>query len=368
MKRKLILRMYLILIITVLAAVSGVYGILQALSYRAMMADIRERADGVREYIQAEVTVEDFTGIGAARTDAETQETLDRLKGVGNLRRLYYARADESGALVTTLGGYAPEGEAEADLRRSLRDGVMIQGSAVYQMEDSGVYTVFWPVLREDGGAAVGSVCMEFDVDAAYRNYRKTAAYSLALSGALIFLCSVVAYLSITLASEPFYKKLAYTDFLTGCENRMAFEQRLRECEELCAKGGSVTMLVFDVNDLKKVNDGRGHKAGDQYLKNTADTLARHLGKAARLYRIGGDEFAALLVSRAKEDLEKLLAAIGGETKMMIPGQRFSCAFGAASFTPGVDNTLRDVFGRADRAMYEEKKRQKGTDPAGARD
>jgi len=166
--------------------------------------------------------------------------------------------------------------------------------------------------------------------------------------------------LSMNRATEPYFKKLAYTDFLTGYENRMAFEHRLRECNEFAEQGKSVTLIIFDVNNLKTVNDFQGHEAGDTYLKNTADIIFENLRGFGSLYRIGGDEFASIIVDRSEKEIRKIMKRLGEEKRMAYKTQPFSCAAGAATFTRGVDATMRDVLGRADEAMYAEKKRQKG--------
>jgi diguanylate cyclase (GGDEF)-like protein len=202
---------------------------------------------------------------------------------------------------------------------------------------------------------------MEFDVDFLAYTSERALTYGLVMSGGLLLIISLISYLSMSRASEPYFKKLAYTDFLTGYENRMAFEQRLRECGDLANNGERVTLLICDVNNLKVINDTQGHKVGDTYIKNTADIIMQHLKNEGEqsLYRIGGDEFAGIIVGKDENSIRKMMTAIRYEIRPAIKGQPFSCACGAATFTPGVDITLRDVFKRADDAMYKEKRRQK---------
>ena len=183
--------------------------------------------------------------------------------------------------------------------------------------------------------------------------------YNSIFSGMLLILISVIAYLSMNTTSEPYYKKMAFTDMLTGHENRMAFEHRLRACGPLADHGESVTLIVFDLNTLKKINDTHGHKAGDTYLKNTADFIFENLEGRAPLYRIGGDEFASIIVGINETELEVILQNMRTEKRKVYRNYRFSCAFGAATFIVGMDKSLRDVFKRADEAMYVEKIRTK---------
>jgi len=372
MKNSLIKRMYVILIITVLAVSISVYSIAYVMTQDAKMLEIRERAIGVKDYILDNLTKADFVSIteniySDSEANHSVQEALDSLRGVGNLARLYIAWKDESGEIVTTIsvagGGratYLPTGRLEADLRRSLEEGEAVFGSGIYRTEDVGsVYTIFWPVSGDDE-LLLGVVCMEFDVNSIQEARTRAAIYSLALSGALCVLIFVIAYLSMNRATEPYFRKLAYTDFLTGYENRMAFEHRLRVCGDLAEQGRSVTLIIFDVNNLKTINDVQGHEAGDAYLKNTADLIFDNLFGYGALYRIGGDEFASIIIDRDEKEIERVMNALKMEQRMAYKTQEFSCACGAATFTKGIDNTMRDVLGRADVAMYAEKKRQKG--------
>jgi len=373
MKNSLIRKMFIILFITVLAVATGVFGIMYAISYNTMINDIRQRADGVRDYIVANITAEEIAAISgegdALESDrARVHEMLSHLKGVGNIKHLYIVRVDEHGRLFTSMNAfiegidsYFPTGQLAQDLQQSLAEQMQVAGTRIYRTDHGRVYSVFWPVMNVRY-EIIGVVGMEFDADATQDSYSRMAIYSLALSGALIVLFSIIAFLSMNKATEPFYKKLAYMDLLTGYENRMSFEQRLREAGAQVDRGKSVTLMIFDVNNLKIVNDSMGHKQGDLYLRNTADILAQRIGSAGLLYRIGGDEFSTVLVDNGKSESERILAELRADESFVVKNHRFSCASGAATYEKGVDKNLRDVFARADRAMYEDKRRQKGLD------
>jgi len=356
--------MFIILIVNVLAVAASVYGVVYFMSTNAMIDDIRERAINVTELIAAEFEARDFDTIGEDSeaeilTSEKIQNIFEEYQSLLNLNRLYIAKTDQFGNIITTTSGeksgYIPTGRFEADLRRSLDETTVIFGRGIYRADDGrGTYAVFWPFLNNDG-----AVCMEFDVDVIYQANNNAAIYSLVLSGALIFLFFIIAYLSMSKASEPFYKKLAYTDVLTGYENRMAFEHRMRECHSIADRGETVSIIVCDVNNLKTVNDVHGHEMGDKYLQVTADILFEHLPKGSPFYRIGGDEYATILIGLKEHELGNLMLTYREENRPTVKKQPFSCACGAATFTAGTDENLRDVFKRADEAMYVEKKRQK---------
>ena len=190
------------------------------------------------------------------------------------------------------------------------------------------------------------------------------ALYGVLLSVALIIITLVVVYLIISRTAVPYVKKLAYTDALTGHENRMAFEHRLRDIGNLAEQGEPVAMIIFDVNDLKTINDEKGHDKGDAYIINTVKVIDEKLGGYGPLYRIGGDEFASLIVGKDEIEIERVMEDLRTENRKVLDDHPFSCACGAAFYIKGIDWTMRDVFKRADDAMYEEKKRQKSLEKA----
>jgi len=364
MKNSLILRMYIILLATVIIIFGGVFAIDYVISRNSMIDDIRSRANGVRNFILDSLFVEDFADIGedteAGLHTSERLETIyDRLEEAVNLSRLYIANVNADGMIVSTSrDGYIPTGQLEADLRESLRYGTAVMSSGIYETSAGSLYAIFWPVM-DDEFRVIGTVGMEFDVSETAGIHRQSVLYRLALSAGLLLLISVVAYLSMSRATEPFYKKLAYTDLLSGYENRMAFEHKLRECKEMAEQGKNVTVLVFDVNNLKTINDTEGHEAGDKYLKNTADIIHENLNGLGPLYRIGGDEYTVVFADKKESEINAVLDSLRNEKRMAYKKQPFSCAFGAATYDKLEDETLKDTFKRADEAMYTHKKQLK---------
>jgi diguanylate cyclase (GGDEF)-like protein len=90
--------------------------------------------------------------------------------------------------------------------------------------------------------------------------------------------------------------EMAITDPLTGLRNHRAFQEDIgRELQRVSRAGAPVALAIIDVDDLKTVNDSKGHQAGDERLQALADAI-RATGRAAdAAYRVGGDEFAVIL-------------------------------------------------------------------------
>lgn len=149
---------------------------------------------------------------------------------------------------------------------------------------------------------------------------------------------------------------LAYVDALTEVPNRMAYMEKLHELERARDLLVSTVVMVFDLNNFKAINDTWGHGCGDEVLKKAASLLVRTFdGEKDFVYRIGGDEFAAISVGtntqQILEKLEKLKGIQNGE----IP---YSISSGYSFVNTAEDNAMEQAFSRADEMMYTAKRGQ----------
>lgn len=148
----------------------------------------------------------------------------------------------------------------------------------------------------------------------------------------------------------------ALLDGLTGLGNHRAFQDELaRQLEGASRDGTPLALLLVDVDDLKKVNDGQGHVAGDDLLVAVGRIAARILRRTDRAFRVGGDEFAVLLPN---SDLETALSvgrrilssALGGGDPTH-PTQPFSMSIGVTAL-PSPTTEARLLYRDADAALY----------------
>ncbi|MBQ7660928.1 MAG: GGDEF domain-containing protein [Clostridia bacterium] len=148
----------------------------------------------------------------------------------------------------------------------------------------------------------------------------------------------------------------AETDALTGLGNRTAYNIF---CKKLFTAGGKVTLFVFDVNDLRVMNNTHGHEDGDKLLKISADCIARTFGEgdAKNCFRIGGDEFAAFLCGRDAHEAEAYIKAFSAEIKR--EGVKVAVGYYCAEDVTKV--SLHQIFEEADKMMYLDKERLKTT-------
>lgn len=164
--------------------------------------------------------------------------------------------------------------------------------------------------------------------------------YKFLLTGAMMVSCALYY---IVLYIET-YKR----DPLTGLMNRKCFyldSQRIR--------GKSAALISIDLNGLKSINDSRGHSAGDKALQTLGSAMLVKSGKKFRVYRVGGDEFAAV----GKGQTADAAAAYIDDMRSFLTENGIMAAFGCAMLSPG--DSFDDICNYADSLMYEDKKKYK---------
>jgi len=141
----------------------------------------------------------------------------------------------------------------------------------------------------------------------------------------------------------------ALTDALTGVGNRRALETAATAALASADRADHVvSVVVVDLDGLKAINDTRGHAAGDQAIAGLTDALRRTLRDSDQLFRIGGDEFVALLPMAPVETVTELMRRAAGDAP--------SFSWGVAT-APDDGDRLEDLLESADRRLYETRRR-----------
>ena len=164
---------------------------------------------------------------------------------------------------------------------------------------------------------------------------------------------------------------LATTDELTGVCNRRGFEALARHALGVCRRRNQpATLVYFDLNDFKTINDELGHAAGDAVLKRFAVGLRQALRESDIVGRLGGDEFVALLIDTSPQDtlapLQRLRSLANQDVDGGAARIRFSAGMVGYDGQSAVD--VADLLAEADRAMYAEKRAMKQADGTGRPD
>ncbi|MFH9861629.1 diguanylate cyclase domain-containing protein [Streptomyces sp. NPDC017202] len=153
-------------------------------------------------------------------------------------------------------------------------------------------------------------------------------------------------------------RRLAFTDSLTGLANRRAVDVRLEEAvERHRTHGDVVSLVVCDLNGLKRVNDTCGHAVGDRLLERFGSVLSLcgamlPGGLAARL---GGDEFCLLAVGPAADEVVKVADELCRRAAELELGEGVACGVASTGDPIGPVRSARRLFRLADAAQYRAK-------------
>lgn len=166
-------------------------------------------------------------------------------------------------------------------------------------------------------------------------------------------------------SNQDLLQRMSLTDPLTGLANRRHFDKRLREELARCERYSQPLALMFvDVDDLKSINDRKGHEAGDNALRAVSRTLVRCSRATDLAARIGGDEFAVLAPSVTMAEAaiiaERIRSTLTAEASWVaadLPG--FALSMGIADTRSVTELHPDRIYAAADRALLQAKQEGK---------
>ena len=188
------------------------------------------------------------------------------------------------------------------------------------------------------------------------------AIFGVGLTLYFFLLLGIIMHKMIRLVEEEqyitTYKEMAFKDMLTGLKNRQSFERFFDNIEDMNVEDKSVTLFMFDLNYLKVVNDKYGHQAGDKLLVGLGKCLDKTFTGTGEAYRLGGDEFSAIVVGHADEIIsivERLKSNIEEYNKNNEHHLSTAIGYSTGKYRSGdVDFYVR-LFREADDMMYANK-------------
>jgi diguanylate cyclase (GGDEF)-like protein len=149
---------------------------------------------------------------------------------------------------------------------------------------------------------------------------------------------------------------LSFTDPLTGLFNRRYFSERMNaDLSRARRSGGSICVLCIDMDHLKRINDGLGHRAGDAALVAVAGTISKNLRLTDVVARFGGDEFVVLLPETSVEEASFLSERIVREVSRLSRASsgQIEVSIGVSALNATTDP--KDMLEAADEALYQAK-------------
>lgn len=150
---------------------------------------------------------------------------------------------------------------------------------------------------------------------------------------------------------------LATSDDLTGLTNRRGFDAIAAHTIAMCRRVAEpATLLYFDLDDFKDVNDRMGHAAGDRVLRSFARQLQATFRDSDVVARVGGDEFCVLLTSATTEDVARPLSLLEGRLKTREGEPLVDFSVGVAPYDPARHGSVQALVEEADGKMYEQKR------------
>ncbi|NND75454.1 MAG: sensor domain-containing diguanylate cyclase [Ilumatobacter sp.] len=197
--------------------------------------------------------------------------------------------------------------------------------------------------IASPGGPLIGTLCI---IDSEPRKLLRADA-------------QVLRDLADLVEREVLFTGLALTDALTGLANRRAFTAAADRLVPLAARRYEpVSVLCFDVDGLKCVNDEYGHDVGDELLRRAARAISRSVRSSDLIARVGGDEFYAVLYgaseNAASEVVAKIYDAVAADNARRPADPALSISIGSACAATG--ESTENVIRRADASMYRMKR------------
>lgn len=340
-------------------------------TYNDMLYTLKERSDNIYSVVENEFNPLTFEEIDN-REDVDRElylkdkQLLEYIKDSTGVMYLYTATKTKDGKFIYVLDGLSSE---SSDFRYP---GDLIEKETIPELEHAyenkivypedikstswgKIFVSYYPIHKDN--EVIGVIGIEFDAQHQYDTFRSLRIMTPIIGGVFALVAIIFAVYLFRRISNPFYRDFANTDYLTGIQNRNAFELYMRnlQAKEIYHHFGFISI---DLNNLKMINDTLGHQAGDKYIRNCADLLKKFESEEYILYRIGGDEFAFIVINTNLQKITDLRKNIIKSVNLynLSTEMKISIAVGEAVFEAKIDEDLSDTLKRADQDMYDNKK------------
>lgn len=332
-----------------------------------MIYSLKERSNTIYHYVENYLDKDTFNHNFSLDMKNDTykqiKQKLEDVKNATNVLYLYTAKMTDEGEYIYLVDGLPTaspdfrypgdkiEKEIIPELKAALKNKIILPDQ-IKETTWGPIFVSYYPI--HDEGKVVGVLGIEFDSSHQFEAFKQIRIITPLIAIMASLIATIIAVLSFRRISNPRFKDMANTDYLTNLHNRNAFEI---DFENLSTHKHNTGIIITDLNDLKKINDTYGHRTGDEYIKKVAKILEKHVQKNT-VYRFGGDEFIILIHHDAKQQIKAVVTAIQTELSKQTD-EKLSISIGFAVYDPKIDHDLKDTFKRADAKMYTNKKLNK---------
>lgn len=217
-------------------------------------------------------------------------------------------------------------------------------------MFNDDIFIISFLSIKDLSGKHIGYLT-SYKKDDTFTEFKNSFLISSILIGIIVLLTSILIHHILRMKSLA--EKNAITDKLTNVFNRMAIEPILKiETERAKRSGKPISLIIFDIDFFKKINDRYGHNAGDYVLKKISEIIKNNIRKADYIVRWGGEEFLLLLpetdIDGAKKLAEKLRAVVENFSFKDIGNVTISLGVTQMKTGENLDQAIK----RADEALY----------------
>lgn len=331
-----------------------------------------DRADVVYGMLENQIDTDIYDDINSAE-DAQNElygtvsSYLTAIKAKTEVDEIFITKvndADEAVYVVDIDPSYInlrnPGDAAEASvesLTREVDSTCRVSGDFVRTARGNR-YLRAYPVRREDRNV-IGVICIGVSSDDIHDGEMAILIFVCIMCLIMCILTAVFANKAFKKISNPSYQDASNTDSLTDLKNKNSFTLDLHNIEN-SGHFDRYGVIVVDLNGLKHINDTRGHHVGDRFIQKSAMVLKTCINnKNQVVYRIGGDEFTAILRDCTEKDILDIIDRVNEKIRTENADDtafKLSMAIGYALFDKLIDHNFSDTFQRADAMMYDVKK------------
>lgn len=166
----------------------------------------------------------------------------------------------------------------------------------------------------------------------------------------------IIERLKISYQTE-LYEQLAYTDHVIQGKNRLAFERDLDKVLNDESQNKDLRLILFDLNNLKKINDTYGHITGDEAIKKAFDIMSEVFRDYGECYRVGGDEFACIYLNNREDVFYEKINKLENFMNKYNENSKYRLGLSLGSAVLDVNSmTHSELYEKADQMMYEYRK------------